>query len=100
MNLPKTQRKLSRVQESATGANNSATEDERFQSGTGLAYQTQFEALQELCGSEIAWLFELDVEGRGDCWAFSIIACARPTTLHMLHTYFSPPNAEQTLCTH
>ena len=43
---------------------------------TEESYKAQYTAMEMLIGNEGGgWLFALDVEGRGDCWAFAHLAC-------------------------
>ena len=49
---------------------------EVLRTGTGVAYQTQFDAMKMLIASDEPWMFALDVEPRGDCWVMAMLACA------------------------
>ena len=51
-------------------------DDEVLRTGTGVAYQTQFDAMKMLIASDEPWMFALDVEPRGDCWVMAMLACA------------------------
>ena len=51
-------------------------DDEGLRAGTGVAYQTQFDAMKMLIASDEPWMFALDVEPRGDCWVMAMLACA------------------------
>ena len=48
---------------------------------TGMAYQTQFNAMKMLIANDEPWMFALDVEARGDCWVMAMLACAPLSTL-------------------
>ena len=55
-------------------------DDEGLRAGTGVAYQTQFDAMKMLIASDEPWMFALDVEPRGDCWVMAMLACAPLST--------------------
>ena len=47
---------------------------------TGMAYETQFNAMKMLIATAEPWMFALDVEARGDCWVMAMLACAPLST--------------------
>ena len=81
---PSVRRSSKRHGKSAAGAENLAAADKPHRTATWDAYKTQLASLQMLIARDGAWVFELDVEGRGDCWAFASLACTRLTSLHIL----------------
>ena len=71
----------------ASKAVRSRTEEEEddqeggvLRADTGMAYQTQFNAMKMLIANDEPWMFALDVEARGDCWVMAMLACAPLST--------------------
>ena len=78
-------RRSSRNEKNVEGAAGGAadTPGDKFRMYTDESFQAQWTAMEMLLtNADGGWIFEMDVEGRGDCWGFANLAGEQPSSLH------------------
>ena len=78
-------RRSSRNEKQVEGAAGGAadTPGDKFKMYTDESLRAQWTAMEMLLtNQDRGWIFEMDVEGRGDCWGFASIAGEQPSSLH------------------